>query len=191
VSFRVLVICEDPTHDQFILRPLLERLLTRCDRGHSRIHILTDPWLRGKDDLRKRIGEIVERYASFDLLLCIIDSDGKDCSGMLDEMMQRFGPKLLCCAAVQEVEAWLLAGHPNKLTRPWSEVREDPSVKETEFTAFLEAHGDAKRPGAGREELMVEGLRNFDGILRRCPELEELRVRIAALLSRLRKAGSR
>lgn len=30
------------------------------------------------------------------------------------------GAKLLCCAACQEVEAWLLAGHLNKLEKSWS-----------------------------------------------------------------------
>ena len=183
MSFRVLVICEDPTHDQFILKPLMERLLERCERKSPRVQILTDPWIKGKDDLRRRLGEIVERYRSYDLLVCVIDADGKDCSGLLEEMTKRFGPKLLCCAAVQEVEAWVLAGHVNKLTRPWSEVRQDSSVKETEFVSFLKMYGDAKRPGAGRAELMMEALQNFDGLLQRCPELEELRRRVAEFLT--------
>jgi hypothetical protein len=104
VSFRVLVICEDPTLDRFIIQPLVERLLEECGRPRARIQILTDPWLRGKDDVRKQIGSIVERYASFDLWLCIIDADGKDYTAMFDDMGKRCGSKLVCCAAVQEVK---------------------------------------------------------------------------------------
>ena len=57
---------------------------------------------------------IFETYAHKDLLLFIPDADGKDRSGkfsLLEKEAIEKGAKLLCCAACQEVEVWLLAGH--------------------------------------------------------------------------------
>jgi hypothetical protein len=92
------------------------------------------------------------------------------------------GPKLLCCAAVEEVEAWLLAGHLDKLDRPWPAVRADVSVKENVFAPVLKRHGN-RRPGGGREELMQQTLTNLRGLLERCPEIERLQKRICEALA--------
>jgi hypothetical protein len=92
-------------------------------------------------------------------------------------------PPLVCVAALQEVETWLLAGHSDKLNRRWAEVRSDVSVKENIFSPFPEQYGDVRRYGAGRDLLMNEALIHYNRILQLCPELEELQDRIAALLS--------
>ncbi len=100
------------------------------------------------------------------------------------ELENRFAPKLLCCAAVEELETWLLAGHVEKLRRPWAQVRSDISVKENVFLPFLKEFGDSRRPGSGREELMGATLDNLSGLFARCPELEKLRDRIDRTLAR-------
>jgi hypothetical protein len=92
---------------------------------------------------------------------------------------------LICCAAVEEVEAWLLAGHVSKLDRPWLDVRADASVKENVFVPFLRKHGNTRQPGGGRETLMQETLRNYRGLLERCPELADLEKLIREALESL------
>jgi hypothetical protein len=49
-----------------------------------------------------------------------------DCDGMhqgradlFANLESKHGPKLICCAAVEEVKAWLLAGYLDKIDRPW------------------------------------------------------------------------
>jgi hypothetical protein len=117
---------------------------------------------------------IFESYVHKDLLLFIPDADGKDRSrefAILEKEAREKGAKLLCCAACQEVEAWLLAGHLDKLGKPWSEIRADPSVKEIFFADFLSRNGNPKAAGGGREGLMLETLENYRGLLDRSPEL--------------------
>jgi hypothetical protein len=124
----------------------------------------------------------------FDLILFIPDADGlaenrKDEFRRLEQLAeQRTRPvKLICCAAEQELETWLLSGHPEKLKEQgwrWAEMRAEVSVKETFFRPFLERYGDPATPSQGRERLMQEGLANYDGIKKRCPELQELEDRI-------------
>ncbi len=80
------------------------------------------------------------------------------------------------------MEAWLLAGHLNKLDKPWSEIRADPSVKEFFFSDFLSSYGDPKAAGGGREGLMLETLENYGGLLDRSLELKDLQTRIQNLL---------
>jgi hypothetical protein len=131
---------------------------------------------------------IVEKYAHLDLLLFLVDADGHDRSplfGRLESGAARQGVRLICCAAVQEIEVWLLAGHTGKLGRTWSEVRTDTSVKENVFVPFLRRFGNDRRPGGGRDLLMRETLINYQGLLDRCPELAELQEKVCdALASR-------
>lgn len=182
MSYRVLVIPEDPTNNGYILRPLVERMLNECGKGNGKVRILTNPKADGYEHAKRLLrDEVIERYAHFDLLLFLPDADGKDRSAefaALEEKARSQQVRLICCAAVQEVEAWLIAGHLDKLGRPWAEVRQDVSVKETVFEPFLERYGDARRPGGGRDLLIAETLRHYDALLGRCPELRILQDRI-------------
>jgi hypothetical protein len=78
-----------------------------------------------------------------------------------------------------------MAGHTDKLEKPWNEVRADVSVKENIFVPFLREHGDARRPGAGRDLLIQETLTNYNGLLDRCPELRLLQELICAYIQGL------
>jgi len=177
LSFKALVIPEDPTYNGYILTPLVSRLLAECGKAKAKVKMLDNPKISGITHVFSLLPDIVERYAHFDLLLLLVDADGHDRSGQFErfeaEASDR-GVRLICCAAVQEVEAWLLAGHVSKLGRPWSEVQTDVSVKENIFTPFLRQYGDPRSPGGGRDVLMKETLSNYRGLLERCPELAEL-----------------
>lgn len=149
------------------------------------MEVLTNPKVSGIDRIPGLRPKIVERYTHFDLLLLLVDADGKDRSGQFTKFEADASARhvrLICCAAVQEVEAWLLAGHISKLSRPWSEVRADVSVKENFFASFLRQFGDLRSPGGGRDTLMKETLSNHRGLLERCPELAELQGKVCAAL---------
>jgi hypothetical protein len=183
LSCNVLVIPEDPTHNGYILRPLVSKLLDACGKGNAKVDVLTNPKVSGFEDASRKMPEIVATWQHFDLLLFLPDADGKDRSAQFARLESTLGRKLICCAAAQEVEAWLLAGHVAKLRRPWSEIRADTSVKENVFAPFLRDYGDSRQPGGGRQALMQQTLANFRGLLERCPELAELQRRICGALA--------
>lgn len=184
MSCRVLVITEDPTYDEAILKPLMLRMLAECGRTNARV-LVRPRKARGFEHVTASIPDIVFEYSHFDLMICIVDADGHDRSDRFRQITRQaaeLGNTLLCCAAVQEIEAWLLAGHTGKLPAPWHEVRQEINVKERFFNAFLQEHGDPRRPSGGRGVLMEETLRNYKALLQRCPELAELQRAIADAL---------
>jgi len=186
MSFKVLIIPEDPTNNGYILKPLIKKMMKECGKPNAQVDVLSNPRVQGYNHAKTLMSEtIFERYAHIDLLLFIPDADGKNRSrefGILEKEAIEKGAKLLCCAACQEVEAWLLAGHLDKLGKPWSEIRADPSVKEKFFADFLSRNGNPKAAGGGREGLMLETLKNYRGLLDRSPELKDLQTRIQNLL---------
>jgi hypothetical protein len=118
------------------------------------------------------------------LLLFLVDADGRDRRDefqRLEEEATAKGVRLLCCAAEQEVEVWLLAGHRQRLDLGWQEVRAEVSLKERIFAPFLVMHGARRRAGGGRDLLMKETLGNYGALLQLCPELAELERRLRAL----------
>ncbi|HEY3271223.1 MAG TPA: hypothetical protein VGJ89_08440 [Geothrix sp.] len=157
-----------------------------CGKPNAKVSVLTNPRLQGYEHAKRYLQEEAPTaYHHVDLVLFLPDSDGKDRGAeltALEATAQGKGLRLLCCAAVEEVETWLLSGHVEKLQMNWNSIRNDVSVKENIFRPFLSQYGDADAAGDGRKELMEEGLRSFQGVLQRCPELDSLRERISAFL---------
>lgn len=180
MSYNVLVISEDNTKDQFILRPLASRLLHECGKPKARVTVWPNARVCGVAAVRDELPAIIANFPQVQMFLFLPDCDGnhRGRADLFANLATTHGSKLLCCAAVEEVEAWLLAGHIEKLGRPWAEVRADTSVKENVFQVFLHQYGNPDRPGGGRKELMLETLSNLRGLLERCPELAELQRRI-------------
>jgi hypothetical protein len=186
VSFRVLVIPEDPTYNGYILKPIIERMLAQLGRPNVHVQVLTNPKLNGYPHAVSAIrGDLIDRYKQFfDLWLFLPDGDRAGDLQPLESELAEQGVQLLCCAAQPEVEAWLLAGHREKLSVSWNEVPEHPHLKEAVFEPFLKQFGDAHSPGGGRERLVRETLTNYRGLLSVCPELADLESRLRAFLSR-------
>lgn len=186
MSFRVAVIPEDPTSDRYVLQPLVRALLDDCGKPRASIEVVSNPKAEGYEHAKRLLREgMIERYAKRDLLLFLPDSDLRDRSADFSKLESRasaLGARLLCCAALPEVEIWLLAGHVERTGRTWSELRGHAHLKEAVFEPFLAEHGDERRAGGGRDLLMAETLRNYAGLLARCDELRVLRDRIRATI---------
>ena len=188
MSFTAVIVAENPRNNGYLLTPLVQRILTACGRPNARVQVLSNPRTNGyehaKDLLRS---ELIARYKFVDLLVFLPDADGKDRSREFEDLeaqADREGTSLVCCAAREEVETWLLAGHVDRLAVPWHNIRSDISVKENHFEAFIREFGDQRRPGAGREDLMRETLSNYEGLKARCPELSDLEERLRTLIAR-------
>ena len=183
MSFDVLVVPEDPANNGYILKPLVSRILAACGKSNAKVTVLTNPRAKGYEHAKGLLrDQLFERYRQMNLFLFLPDADGKDRRaelGALERVARDRGAQLLCCAAEQEIEVWLLAGHRNRLkAAPWQEIRADVSVKENVFHPFLAAHGNSKAPGGGREDLMNQALNGYGALLQLCPELAELERRI-------------
>jgi hypothetical protein len=195
LSFSVLVVPEDPTYDGAILKPLFQRMLAECGRARADVRVLPEPKVQGYEHARRLLEEqIIVRWNWYDVILFCPDRDGA--AGREEELRSleaRIRAKLsvldpvprvrvLCCAAVEEVEAWLLAGHAARLSRPWKEVRADVGIKERVFQPLMKETGRSGGPDGGRGEMMRETLANYALLKTRCPELGDLESRLRALL---------
>lgn len=196
MSFKVLVIPEDPTHDEAILKPLVQKMMQVLGKPSAKIQVLKDPKIDGYGHAKSLLDEIIEIWGFADLILFLHD---RDCQETVDESCktltkkhQAKGKPFIAQCAWQEIEIWLLALHQEELFAlpefkskklRWSDVRNDCSVKENYFTPFLQRYGDAGSSG-GRERLMKEGLGKFSSLLTRCPELRTLKTQIGTLLKK-------
>ncbi len=182
MSFDVLVVPEDPANNGYILRPLVSRILAACGKTNAKVTVLSNPRAKGYQHAKALLrSQVFARYRHMSLLLFLPDADGKDRSAEFRALEQEADPqgiRLLCCAAREEVEVWLLAGHRERLGQPWQAVRSDTSVKENVFQPFLQVHGNPKAPGGGRDMLMGQTLNGYGALLQLCPELAELERRI-------------
>lgn len=185
MSFRVLVIPEDPTNNGYILKPLVERLLAECGKPKAVVKVLTNPKVGGYEQAVAAIRSELFRYRFMDLWLFLPDADmGTNLDALEGELNEK-GIRLLCCAAVPEAEAWLLAGHRDKLGMAWNDVRAHGKLKEDVFEPFLAEHGNPRAPGKGRADLMRSTICDYNGLVACCPELLELKGRIeAAIIAR-------
>jgi hypothetical protein len=177
---KVLVIPEDPTHDQYILRPILERIFRDLSRP-VHVDILRDPHLRGVDQAlsQEEVAAIVADNPMIDLFLIMVD---RDCNRQRN--CERAAARenehscLLTCLAIEEVEIWMLALHHDQLEASWKDVRGDCDPKEGHADPFLRAKGWTTKIGQGRKHAMRELGRNWNTLQSLCPELRELKERI-------------
>lgn len=182
----VLIIPEDFRKDQYVLKPIIERMMNAVGKRRATIRVCQDPLLGGIDQALRweRISEILDRYRGMvDLFLLIVDRDG-DCHrrSALDNLETEAdrirGGRLLAENAWQEVEVWVLAGHDLPADWNWRDVREDPNPKERYFEPFAELGGVLNSPGGGRKRLAQEAARRYPRIRMLCPEVGDLESRI-------------
>jgi hypothetical protein len=199
MSLNVLVVPENPTYNGAILQPLCERLLEECGKPRANVEVMANPRTNGYEHAKSLFPvAILDLYSHKHLILFLPDSDGKDRKAEFVRLEAEFEQhvaaiakpiRVICCAAVPEVEAWLLAGHADKWEPDWKwgTMREDRSIKESYFNPFLLKHGkdQSRYPDEGRKQFMQEALKNYAGIKLRCPELQELEDRVRAHIANL------
>ncbi|MBV6498008.1 MAG: hypothetical protein CJBNEKGG_00222 [Prosthecobacter sp.] len=182
MSFKVLVIPEDPTNNGYILKPLMEAILEDAGKPNAKITVLTNPRLEGYDHALKAIKEdLPDSYGFWDLWVFMPDADRAkpDAMSALETELAAKSVKLLCCPAQPEVEIYACAPYRGEIKGGWEAARQDVHFKEDVFEPLLLAHGDNRRAGAGRDLMIAETLRNRKALYKFCPELAELRDRIA------------
>jgi hypothetical protein len=180
MSCNVLVIPEDPTKDQYVLKPLLQRM---CEEAglKATVEICTDPNFHGitgamNSDRLER--EVIARYPMVKLFLLIVDRDGNsnrddaahNLQTELNDSLRDKGKRFFVTLAWQEVEIFILAGHNLGGIGEWRESRNDPDVKNTYFKTLVTREKTSDYPYEGRKKLMAAAITNFKRILTLCPE---------------------
>ncbi|MYF90103.1 MAG: hypothetical protein F4186_12700 [Boseongicola sp. SB0676_bin_33] len=172
----ILIIPEDFRKDQYILKPIFNRLFQTVGRPHARIRVCQDPLLGGVTEATKseRLSEIIERYEGMtDMFILCVDRDGiANRRQRLDQIEQEFGNGCVFFAenAWEELETWVLAGLPLPTNWPWADVRGEVQVKEQYFEVLADQQGLGDHPGGGRKPLAEEAARHIDRIRQLCPD---------------------
>ena len=182
----VLIIPEDFRYDQYILKPLFERIVR--SRPSVKIRVCQDPLLGGVTEALKsyRIAQIMERYEGMvHVFLLCVDRDGElGRRQRLDDLENEFASSSTFLAenAWEEIEVWVLAGLnlPNEWN--WAEVRGEVHVKEAFFDVLSGQRGLSGLQDGGRRVLGLEASDRVDAIRQKCPE------DFHAIASRLEKA---
>jgi hypothetical protein len=182
-----MVIPEDPTVDQYILKPIVEQLF--ADVGKTpRVQVLSNPRLQGVDQAMDAaiLADIVETNRMIDVFLVLVDRDGDDRRRPLQarDRMSEHPDRLFVCLAIEEVEVWMLALHREALGASWRDVRAERNPKERFAQPFLAARAPKLGLGGGRAWAMRDLGARWKGLLEVCPELEDLKQMIGAWLSR-------
>ncbi|MCY4059531.1 MAG: hypothetical protein OXG44_16195 [Gammaproteobacteria bacterium] len=186
MSVRVLVIPEDPTHNGYILKPLVGMVLADVGKSTAKVTLLTNPRLRGYDQALDAIrNNLASKYGFFDLWLFFPDADRATAASMqaLEDDLAQQGVSLLCCSAIPEVEIYACVADRSTVGLSWAEVRTHARMKEEVFAPLLDRHGDPRRPGGGRREMTVRSIANSSLFFALCPEVAELRNRIRTTLN--------
>lgn len=173
---KVLVIPEDFRNDQYILKPLFDRLFAEMGLQRAKVTVCRNPLLGGVGEALKseRIQEIVDRYkAMTDLFILCVDRDGsRGRRQRLDQIEGEFGNGITFLAenAWEEIETWLLAGLDLPRDWRWAEVRKEVDVKERYFDELARQLGVADGPGRGRKALAAKAARKMPVIRQKCRE---------------------
>jgi hypothetical protein len=172
---KVLIIPEDFRKDQYILKPLFERLFAGFQRPNIKTVVCSAPLLQGVTEALKedRLSEILARYPMIDIFVLCVDRDGVVARrNRLDELERKFGTvrPFLAVNAWEELETWVLAGLDLRTGWVWANVRQEISVKERYFEPLARDRGVADGPGGGRKALGQEAARRLTGIRQKCRE---------------------
>ena len=172
----VLIIPEDFRKDQYLLKPLFERLFRSIGRRRVRVRICQNPLLGGVREALKsdRLSHIVGRYDGMtDIFILCIDRDGDENRRLrLNDIETEFGSdqNFLAENAWEEVETWALAGLDLPADWNWANVRAEVDVKEQFFDVLARDRGVADGPDGGRKALGEEAARRIPAIRQKCPE---------------------
>ncbi len=193
MAVNVLIIPEDFPKDQWVLGPIVEKMMAAMN-VKAKVRVCQNPRLQGVSEALKweRIEEIISLYRGMvRVFLLIVDRDckvGRRTS--LDNIEQLAGAQLagtdrvfLAENAWQEVEVWVLAGERDlPADWAWAQVRAECDPKEQYYDAYARARGVLDAPHEGRQRLAAEAAANYPRIRSLCPE------DVASLETRLRAA---
>jgi len=174
----VLIIPEDFRKDQYILKPIIRRMLAEAGKPNAKVRVCMDPLMGGITEAMKweRVKDILDRYRGMvQVFLLLVDRDGikgrRYALGRLeDKASGELGDGKIMFAehAWQEIEVWALAGQELPKNWNWRAIRAEVHLKETYFEPLAKQRGLANEPGEGRTTMGREAAQNYRRVRSRC-----------------------
>ena len=190
----VLIIPEDFRKDQYVVKPIIKKMLAELGRPNAKVEVCFDPLLGGIGEALKwsRIREVLSMNRGMvDVFLLVVDRDGvagrRDAIDKLEgKAAQKLSTDRILIGenAWQEIEVWALAGQAD-LPREWNwrAIRAEIHPKETYFEPFARQRGLMDEPGQGRTTMGREAAQNYARVRSRCQEdVEALEARLTTWL---------
>jgi hypothetical protein len=176
----VLVIPEDFRKDQYVLQPVIAKMLAEAGKPRANVVVCVEPLMGGVDRATSwdAIEKVIDTYPTVDIFLLIVDRDGQEGRrAALDRIETLAAGKLGSDRVLfaeniwQEVEVCALAGL-NKLPKDWSwaAVRQEVHPKEIYFDPYVRSRGLESEAGGGRRTLGREAAKNYKRVRSRCKE---------------------
>jgi hypothetical protein len=181
MSFHVLVIPEDFRQDQYVLKPIITRMMKAIGIP-ARVEVCRDPLLGGVEQALEWVNleQIFERYQGMVRLFVLVvdrdaDANRRQRIRRLEQLAaERFaGTDRMFVGenAWQELEVWLLAGMQDLPSEwSWKAIRAERDAKEAYFDPYVDRRGLRTAPYQGRAFLAEEASRRYDRIRQLCPE---------------------
>ena len=171
----ILIIPEDFRKDQYMLKPIFQKLVALLGSRVSRVRVCQDPLFGGVGEALKssRIEEVIERYPMVHIFILCVDRDGNPGRRQrLDDIEAKFGSDRIFLAenAWEEIETWVLAGIDLPNDWRWTDVRGEVDVKERYFEPLVAQLGLSGSPGGGRKALGEAASQRIGAIRQKCSE---------------------
>jgi len=188
----VLIIPEDFRKDQYILKPIIQRMFAEIGKPQANVKMCLEPVLGGIHQATDwgRIADILDMYPTVDIFLLIVDRDGIATRRRALNGIERNAREildndrvLLAENAWQEIEVWALAGQQLPRDWNWRKIRAEIHPKERYFEPLAKRRRLTKEPGEGRLTMGREAAARYARVRSRCKEdLQGLEVRLKAWL---------
>ncbi|HEX3017161.1 MAG TPA: hypothetical protein VHP31_04835 [Caproicibacter sp.] len=192
MSYNVLIIPEDFTKDEHILKPLVEKIFQEINH-RANVRVCRNPRLTGLSQCMNydNISHIISMYPMVDLYLLLVDRDGDENRRIrLNNLENRVNDsltnnkKFMAENFYQEVEVIALAGQTLPTEWSWQDVRQEPNPKEKYFIPFTKLNNYYCHPYNGRKLIMQRSLLNWRRMRSLCPEdVETLISRIGTIFN--------
>ncbi len=189
----VLIIPEDFRKDQYIVRPLIKRMMAELGKPNANVRVCLNPLLGGVSEALKweQIAEIIHRYRNMiDLFLLLVDRDGVMGRRTSLNALEKKAAELLPAGrmflgenAWQEIEVWAIAGQSLPKKWSWQDIQNEVNPKEVYFVPLVRQRGLEREAGNGRRTLGKEAASNYGRVRARCKkDVEALEKRISRWL---------
>ena len=180
---KVLIIPEDYRNDQYILKPIFERMFASFDKPNTKVVMCRKPVMRGVNDAlnEARLKEVFDSYPMIDIFVLCVDRDGVTTRRRRLDQLEQTWKRLIAVNAWEELETWVLAGLDLPKKWVWADIRADVSVKENYFEPLARLRKVGDGVAGGRQTLGEEAARHLTAMRQKCPEdLDHVALRLAA-----------
>ncbi|MEF8797640.1 MAG: hypothetical protein V5A48_14390, partial [Salinivenus sp.] len=184
---------EDAKYDRHMLQPIVERMIVSWLEFPANVDVMDQVKLGSLSQAtaRDQLRHVINQYRMFDLFILCLDQDDRSDKavadqiadiedGMRDHLDERNRPDdaFFAVVARREIEAWVLVGCKKSGDWTYTEIRNEPQVKERYFEPYAKERGVHEGQFGGRKPLGEEAARNYRTIRQECEELQNLEAKI-------------